>query len=193
MKRFMKITTEMASLPSLEVHWDAYILVRTDETSIDFMRALISGPADTPYACGLWQFDIHLPASYPDTSPSVKFMTTGGGQARLNPNLYADGKVCLSLLGTWQGPGWVPGTSTLLQVLLSIQSQIMCDTPFGNEPSFEAQLALPSGKRAVAKHNTMIRLATIRYAMVEQLKTPKAGFKRATSECFWRGKAAEQP
>lgn len=40
-------------------------------------------------------------------------------------NLYAEGKVCLSLLGTWSGPGWVPGTSTLSQVLLSIQGQIL--------------------------------------------------------------------
>lgn len=28
----------------------------------------------------------------------------------------AAGKVCLSLLGTWSGPGWVPGVSTLSQV-----------------------------------------------------------------------------
>lgn len=35
---------------------------------------------------------------------------------RLNaPFRYADGKVCLSLLGTWQGPGWIAGKSTLLQ------------------------------------------------------------------------------
>lgn len=33
------------------------------------------------------------------------------------PNdLRQDGKVCLSLLGTWQGPGWIAGKSTLLQV-----------------------------------------------------------------------------
>ena len=31
-------------------------------------------------------------------------------------NSLQDGKVCLSLLGTWQGPGWVAGKSTLLQV-----------------------------------------------------------------------------
>lgn len=37
---------------------------------------------------------------------------------------YAGGKVCLSLLGTWQGPGWTP-QSTILQVLLSIQSLIL--------------------------------------------------------------------
>jgi len=34
----------------------------------------------------------------------------------MNPNLYADGKVCLSLLGTWSGPGWEKGVSTLSQV-----------------------------------------------------------------------------
>ena len=87
--------------------------------------------------------------------------------------------MCLSLLGTWQGPGWVPGTSTLSQVLLSIQSQIMCDTPYANEPSFEAYVAVPAGKRAVAKHNAQIRLANIRHAMLEPLRSPKPGFKRA--------------
>ncbi len=114
--------------------------------------------------------------------PSVKFLTTGGGSVRVNPNLYADGKVCLSLLGTWAGPGWVPGTSTLSQVLISVQSQIMCDTPYANEPSFEAQVATPAGKRAVAKHNSSIRLATIRHAMLAHLSAPLKGFKRATRE-----------
>ena len=39
---------------------------------------------------------------------------------RFNPNLYSDGKVCLSLLGTWHGEGWAPPSagnsgSTILQ------------------------------------------------------------------------------
>ena len=42
---------------------------------------------------------------------------------RFNPNLYADGKVCLSLLGTWHGGDatekWDPLRSTLLQVSVS--------------------------------------------------------------------------
>ena len=50
---------------------------------------------------------------------------------RFNPNLYADGKVCLSLLGTWHGGDatekWDPLRSNLLQaslvqVLLSLAS-----------------------------------------------------------------------
>lgn len=43
-------------------------------------------------------------------------------------------KVCLSLLGTWSGPGWISGQSTLLQVLISIQSLILCEEPYLNEP-----------------------------------------------------------
>ena len=45
----------------------------------------------------------------------------------------ADGKVCLSLLGTWSGPGWDPAISTLSQVLVSIQAQIMNEAPYYNE------------------------------------------------------------
>ena len=41
----------------------------------------------------------------------VTFLTTGCGTVRFNPNLYADGKVCLSLLGTYDGPRWTPGGS----------------------------------------------------------------------------------
>jgi hypothetical protein len=58
---------------------------------------------------------------------------------RLNPNLYHDGKVCLSLLGTWSGPGWVPGQSTLLQVdegLLLLLLLLLFDF-FGFEQSLQ--------------------------------------------------------
>ena len=80
-----------------------------------FCRALIIGPADTPYANGCFLFDIFLPAEYPNTPPKVQFLTTGGGRVRFNPNLYDNGKVCLSLLGTWAGPSWDAAHSTLLQ------------------------------------------------------------------------------
>ncbi len=57
----------------------------------------------------------------------VQFLTTGGGTVRFNPNLYNCGKVCLSLLGTWSGPSWQPGISTLLQVRpLTSRSDCSC-------------------------------------------------------------------
>lgn len=45
--------------------------------------------------------------------------------------------VCLSLLGTWsgaEGENWNKDTSTLLQVLVSVQSLILVPEPYFNEP-----------------------------------------------------------
>jgi hypothetical protein len=92
---------------------------------MDKMRALITGPEDTPYYGGCFIFDVYFPDDYPNVPPLMELETTGGGVARFNPNLYADGKVCLSLLGTWHGGDesekWRPGQSSLFQVLLSLQ------------------------------------------------------------------------
>ena len=41
---------------------------------------------------------------YPFEPPKVLILTVDG-RTRINPNLYANGKVCLSILGTWSGPG----------------------------------------------------------------------------------------
>ena len=47
----------------------------------------------------------------------------------MNPNLYVDGKVCLSILGATnssdESQRWNPSSSSLAQVMLSIQSQIL--------------------------------------------------------------------
>ena len=63
------------------------------------LHALITGPFDTPYEGGFFYFFIRCPPDYPIHSPRVKFMTTDEGRVRFNPNLYKNGKVCLSILG----------------------------------------------------------------------------------------------
>jgi len=67
----------------------------------DFMKfhAIITGPDETPYEKGFFYFIVTFTNDYPHTPPSVQFMTTGAGTVRMNPNLYACGKVCLSILG----------------------------------------------------------------------------------------------
>lgn len=82
------------------------IFCRVGESRLDLCRVLMTGPEDTPYANGCFLFDFCM-ADYPVKPPSAKFLTTGSGSVRFNPNLYNCGKVCLSLLGTWSGPGWV--------------------------------------------------------------------------------------
>ncbi|KAK4687368.1 hypothetical protein P7C73_g2746, partial [Tremellales sp. Uapishka_1] len=134
-KRSLAIAKELAILTtSLPVGWNSTIFLRVDEARVDCLKAMIVGSEGTPYENGCFIFDIFLPMEYNHLCPLVKSMTTNGGTYRYNPNLYADGKVCLSLLGTWSGPGWIGGQSTLLQVLISLQSLILCEEPYLNEP-----------------------------------------------------------
>lgn len=96
--------------------------------------AMIVGPKNTPYFGGFYLFEVIFPKDYPNKSPSVKLLTIDG-KIRFNPNLYESGKVCLSILGTWTGPGW-KSVMNLRSVLLSIQS-LLHEFPIINEPGFE--------------------------------------------------------
>lgn len=63
----------------------------------------------TPYEGGLFVFDIFCPAGYPSDPPVMMVYNTGGGKARYNPNLYADGKVRHKGCGSGGGmAGWLP-------------------------------------------------------------------------------------
>lgn len=69
------------------------------------------------------------------THPVTAFHSSSNlpqGRARFNPNLYADGKVCLSLINTWhashESEKWNPEQTTTFQVLVSVQvwSAVAC-------------------------------------------------------------------
>lgn len=118
----------------LERHLPDSIYVRVYEKRIDLLRAVIVGAAGTPYHDGLFFFDLAFPSDYPNHPPSVYYRSFG---LRVNPNLYANGLVCLSLLNTWPGKKaekWNPSESTVLQVLLSIQALVLNEKPYFNEP-----------------------------------------------------------
>jgi len=130
---------------------------------------IISGPEGTPYANGCFLFDLHL-QNYPNQAPKVRFLTTGGGRVRFNPNLYQCGKVCLSLLGTWQGPGWQPGKSTVLQVLVSIQGLILVPDPYFNEPGYEKGRGTKHHDKASERYSANIRRFTLQHAVLDVLQ-----------------------
>ena len=95
----------------------------------------------------MFLFHVYFPPSYPTDPPKVNLETTGAGSVRFNPNLYKDGKVCLSLLGTWRGHGgenWSVGVSTFIQVLVSVQSLILVPDPYFNEPGAALVPAWPA-------------------------------------------------
>ena len=185
----IRLAQEFADLPrSLPCESTNSIYVRVDKDNMDYMKVLIIGSEGTPYSNGAFLFDVFFDNQYPNSPPKVTLMTTGGGTTRFNPNLYANGKVCLSLLGTWRGQStenWDPKISTLLQVLISIQSIIMSELVYYNEPSCESEMGTPSGEAKNEAYSNIVRYANIKYAMIEQIKKPSQGFEEIIRRHFY--------
>lgn len=177
----LRISKELCSLQSsLPISSSSTIFLRVHDEMPCKMQFIITGPKDTPYSNGCYVFNMGLQHNYPYTCPQVLLQTTGNGTVRFNPNLYNCGKVCLSLLGTWSGTGgekWHKDNSTLLQVLVSIQSLIFVDDPYFNEPSYERIRGTPKGDEASRKYNETIRYENMRWGILEQLRKGTSGFE----------------
>ena len=188
-----RVAREMAGLSAtLPISRSSSALVRVDEERVVLWSVAVTGPEETPYDCGFFLFDAFFPSAYPACAPKVRFKTTGGGRARMNPNLYKDGNVCLSLLGTWsgaKGETWDRGCSTMSQVIVSIQSLIFVAEPFFNEPGYERGIGTADGTRKSDEYNRHIRECTLRYAVLEPLRKPCAPFAGAIKEHFRRRRA----
>ncbi|VDK45596.1 unnamed protein product [Cylicostephanus goldi] len=187
-ERTKRIAKELASMPNaLPLNASNSIFVCVDEGRCDIIKVLISGPDDTPYANGLFEFDVFFPTSYPYSPPKCAFLTTGAGNVRFNPNLYNDGKICLSILGTWEGRPEEKWSSycSLMQVLVSIQGLIFVKHPYFNEPGFEKYQGTEKGDDYSRKYNLQIEHATLNYAIRDQLKNPSEYFKKVILRHFW--------
>jgi len=138
-----------------------------DEADITKGTAMILGPRDTPYEGGFYFFDVKFPNDYPFSPPAMTTLTQDG-LTRFNPNMYREGKVCLSLLNTWHvGERW-SGVQTLSSILLSIVSSVLIDKPLQNEPGFETKLGTPLSDI----YNRMILHANLKTAFLHMIKNP---------------------
>lgn len=98
------------------------------------------------------------------------------GGLRINPNLYNCGKVCLSLLNTWGGNNkekWIPGVSTILQVLVSIQGLILNTKPFFNEPGFSDLFGSESGEKQSVEYNERTFIYSVQTMVYSMRRPPK--------------------
>jgi len=163
----------------------APIIVRTFSSRSDLFRAMVVGPPETPYANVPFFFDLALPSEYPREPPLAHFHAHYVGNERLNPNLYVDGKVCLSLLGTWSGPSWDSARSTLLQVLVSLQGLVLVEEPYFNEPGHECDAGTEQGRQSSTLYNEHARLLALRAAL-NVAQSPPRGFREIVASFFER-------
>ncbi|KAJ0967861.1 hypothetical protein J5N97_024778 [Dioscorea zingiberensis] len=167
----------------LEKNLPDAIYVRVFEDRMDLLRAVIVGACGTPYQDGLFFFDFQLLPDYPQVPPSA-FYHSGG--LRINPNLYVDGKVCLSLLNTWTGKGnevWDPSTSSVLQVLVSLQGLVLNAKPYFNEAGYEKQVGTIEGEKNSLPYNENTYLLNLK-SMLYLLRRPPMHFEHFVKDHF---------
>ena len=120
--------------------------------------AMIVGPSDTPYFGGFYFFELDYPANYPHSPPKVTYHTNALN-IRFNPNLYKCGKVCISLLNTWQGEQW-SSCQTIRSILL-ILCTLLCNDPLMNEPG----VIKPTYTPQINAYNQIIEYANMEIAI----------------------------
>ncbi len=134
-ERTLRIQSELKDLykNSLE---DNKIYIDIDDDNISILKILLIGSKDTPYENGFFLFTLRFPDEYPWKPPIVWFYTTNN-KTRMNPNLYVNGKVCLSIINTWGSScNWTP-SMTVRSILISIQSMVLNEKPLYNEPGIK--------------------------------------------------------
>ncbi|KAK7385629.1 hypothetical protein VNO78_31373 [Psophocarpus tetragonolobus] len=114
-------------------------------------QATIMGPADSPYAGGVFLVSIHFPPDYPFKPPKVAFRTKV-----FHPNINSNGSICLDILKEQ----WSPAL-TISKVLLSICSLLTDPNP--DDPLVPEIAHMYKTDRA--KYEATARSWTQKYAM----------------------------
>jgi len=141
------------------------------------------------------RFDLFLDEKWPVEPPKVNFVLDEGmnrstsmfspeAKHSLNPHVHPNGKICLSLLNTWEGTAsekWQPNKSTLLSVFVSIQAML-----FGTPEPEEYP-------RTGSLYNENVQCKNVLYAMLWWLTTErtKKGIWGETSKTYWRCNGAK--
>lgn len=135
---------------------DSEFWVNWNDENLRTFEAYIVGTDDSVYKYKLVKLRFDIPDNYPIVPPKVTFIQHTGD--RIHPNLYTDGKVCLSILGTWQGPGWASNMNveSVLRTLRSLLDQ----RPYMHEP----------GQADRPEYNEYVRYHSWRWLLLDYLE-----------------------
>lgn len=105
-----------------------------DDTNMLKGYAVVFGPDDSIYRYGAYIFEFKFPTNYPYSPPKLNYMTNDG-MTRFHPNLYRNGKVCISILNTWKGEQWT-SCQSIRSILLMLVT-LLHNKPLLNEPGIK--------------------------------------------------------
>ena len=186
--KFKRLICELKILKTnLPLNYTNSIFIQSNPNHIDLMKTLIVGSEETPYANGMFLFDIYFDDNYPSTPPKMVLMTNGNNSIRFNPNLYSNGYICLSILGTWSGDStekWNGERSTLLQILLSIQSLVMTEEVYFNEPGYSWDKNSANAIALNRAYSNIVKYGTVKFAMNEIIMKKPKGFESIIKNHF---------
>ncbi|KAB5538832.1 hypothetical protein DKX38_016365 [Salix brachista] len=152
---------------------DGFSAGLVDETDMFEWSVSIIGPPDTLYDGGFFNAIMSFPKNYPNSPPTVRFTSE-----MWHPNVYPDGKVCISIL---HPPGddpngyelaterWTP-VHTVESIVLSIIS--MLSSPNDESPA-NVDAALKSNKELMATSQASLLLQK---QLRDLCKNPVDGF-----------------
>lgn len=89
LKRLMAEYRQLLKNPA-----DGIVAGPKSENNFFEWECLIMGPSDTPFEYGIFPASLCFPRDYPMNPPKMKFHST----SILHPNIYPDGRVCISIL-----------------------------------------------------------------------------------------------
>jgi ubiquitin-conjugating enzyme E2 Z len=148
------------------------IYYQHDEQNAFKGYACLIGPEKTPYEHGFYFFELEFPSNYPFSPPVVKFVNYDGS-TRFNPNLYINGKVCLSILNTWDGEKW-SACQSIRTILLTLTT-LLNEEPLLNEPGITREHPNFDAYHKLIEYKN-VEISILKYLQKPNLPYPFHGF-----------------
>jgi len=159
-----------------------------NEGNPSHLKVFITGPESTPYAHGLFEFDIIFKDSLKNP-PKVKFLTTGNHKVCFGPRLSNSGKVKLPLLGTAYARHkeelW-SSQRKISEILFSLQGLIKTNNICEGDLELESLKEDENARRRLNKAcGNIVKYCNIQFAMMEYINSPIPWLKNFAHTYFY--------
>lgn len=123
-------------LKELEKHSEGFSVGLLDDDNLYEWQIIVEGPPNTLYEGGYFQAKLEFPPEFPNKPPVMTFTTPGFW----HPNVYEDGKVCISILHEAKEDPLNPQESIdeKWRPILSVEAILISVMSMLSEPNFES-------------------------------------------------------